>query len=376
MQTIVRQTPGAVEVGLSTRGQKPELNVRVNRGLAGPLGVNLSQLAQSLRFAFAGGDAGTWVDPTGISRYVHVRLVPQSRENASDLGQLPVVVTPNLQTGTTITSSGVSTTPPVVPLNQVATITPSYGPAQIDHYQRQRVITVGANVEGASFGNVSQDVMRKVGRLQLPVGYRVSAGGQAESQSQVFGSIFTALGIAVMLMYLILVVQFGSFLDPLAILISLPLSLIGVVLALIITRDTLNLMSLIGVILLMGIVAKNAILLIDFAKWAHKDRGLPRREALIEAGRIRLRPILMTTLALIAGMIPVALGLGEGADFRAPLGRAVIGGVITSTVLTLIVIPTVYEILDEWRERLLVRFSRRRAVIAPPPSLATPPTPH
>jgi len=177
-------------------------------------------------------------------------------------------------------------------------------------------------------------------------------------------------------MYLILVVQFGSFLDPLAILISLPLSLIGVVLALIITRDTLNLMSLIGVILLMGIVAKNAILLIDFAKWAHKDRGLARREALIEAGRIRLRPILMTTLALIAGMIPVALGLGEGADFRAPLGRAVIGGVITSTVLTLVVIPTVYEILDEWRERVFARFSRRREVIAAPPVVAAPPAPH
>ena len=217
--------------------------------------------------------------------------------------------------------------------------------------------------------------MQNVAKIQLPPGYRVSAGGQTESQNQVFGSIFVALGVAVLLMYLILVVQFGSFLDPLAILISLPLSLIGVVLALIITRDTLNLMSLIGVILLMGIVAKNAILLIDFAKWAHKDRGLPRREALIEAGRIRLRPILMTTLALIAGMIPVALGLGEGADFRAPLGRAVIGGVITSTVLTLIVIPTVYEILDEWRERVFARFTSRREVIVPPPSLATPPTP-
>src|ERR1041385_7769888 len=164
--------------------------------------------------------------------------------------------------------------------------------------------------------------------------------------------------LAVLLIYLIWVVQFGSFLDPLAILVSLPLSLIGVVLALWVTHDTLNIMSLIGVILLMGIVAKNAILLIDFAKWA-RERGLPLREALIEAGRIRLRPIIMTTLALIAGMIPVALGRGEGADFRAPLGRAVIGGVIASTVLTLLVIPTVYEIFDEWREALMGRFKKR-----------------
>ena len=368
MEQLVTQTKGAVDVGLSTRGQKPELNVRVNRGLAGTLGVNLSQLATSLRYAFAGIDAGTWVDPQGISRYVHVRLMPESRENADDLSRLPVVVTPTAATAVAATANAASASPPVVPLGQVATITPSFGPAQIDHYQRQRVITIGANVEGASFGNVSQEVMKKVNSVQLPAGYHVSAGGQAESQSQVFGSIFAALGVAVMLMYLILVVQFGSFLDPVAILISLPLSLIGVVLALIITRDTLNLMSLIGVILLMGIVAKNAILLIDFAKWAHKDRGVDRREALIEAGRIRLRPILMTTLALIAGMVPVALGLGEGADFRAPLGRAVIGGVITSTVLTLVVIPTVYEILDEWREWLFAKFGGRSVSHAPVPA--------
>src|SRR5207302_11185456 len=155
--------------------------------------------------------------------------------------------------------------------------------------------------------------------------------------------------------------QFGSFLDPMAILLSLPLSLIGVVLMLLITGDAINIMSMIGIMMLMGIVAKNAILLIDFAKWQH-EAGMPLREALIEAGRVRLRPIMMTTLALVAGMIPVALGIGEGADFRAPLGRAVIGGVITSTILTLVVIPTVYEILDEWRVWLFARFRGGRVV--------------
>jgi HAE1 family hydrophobic/amphiphilic exporter-1 len=173
----------------------------------------------------------------------------------------------------------------------------------------------------------------------------------------VFTRIFIALGVAVMLMYLVLVVQFGSFLDPLAIMLSLPLSLIGVVGMLILTGDTLNIMSLIGVILLMGIVAKNAILLIDFAKWS-EEKGTPRREAIIEAGRARLRPILMTTFALIAGMVPVALGVGEGADFRAPLGRAIIGGVITSTLLTLLVIPTFYDILAGMRDRAKRLFGR------------------
>ena len=151
-------------------------------------------------------------------------------------------------------------------------------------------------------------------------------------------------------------VQFGSFLDPLAILMSLPLSLIGVLLALAVSGFTVNLMSLIGVILLMGIVAKNAILLIDFAKWAREKDGKPLREALIEAGAIRLRPILMTTFALIAGMIPVAIGSGEGAQFRAPLGVAIIGGVLTSTLLTLLVIPTFYEVMDDGRHWLARKF--------------------
>src|SRR5262245_34585851 len=149
--------------------------------------------------------------------------------------------------------------------------------------------------------------MSRIGKVPLPPGYSITQGGQVRNQNEAFNNMITALGVAVMLMYLILVVQFGSFLDPLAILVSLPLSLIGVVLALWATNSSLNIMSLIGVILLMGIVAKNAILLIDFAKWA-RERGLPLREALIEAGRIRLRPIIMTTLALIAGMIPVAIG--------------------------------------------------------------------
>ncbi|HEY4305153.1 MAG TPA: efflux RND transporter permease subunit [Gemmatimonadaceae bacterium] len=351
----VRATPGAVDVGLSTKGQKPELNVQVNRALAGSLGVSLAQLATSLRYAFAGVDAGTWVDPAGISRSIKVRLAAEARENAADLGALPVALTsPTSASGTAF-----------IPLSQVATITRGVGPAQIDHYQRRRVVTVGANVLGASVGNVARDVMKRVNGVRLPPGYTVTQGGQVENQNEVFTSMVSAIGVAVMLMYLILVIQFGSFLDPLAILISLPLSLIGVVAALLITHDTLNIMSLIGVMMLMGIVAKNAILLIDFAKWARESRNVERREALIEAGRTRLRPIMMTTLALIAGMIPVALGYGEGADFRAPLGRAVIGGVVASTVLTLLVIPTVYEIFDEWREALLSRFTARAAGHAP-----------
>jgi HAE1 family hydrophobic/amphiphilic exporter-1 len=344
--TIARQVPGAVDVGLSSRGQKPELDVRVDRALAGSLGVRVGDVAQALRPAFAGVDAGDWIDPTGKTRDVTVRLAPESRSRAADLTALPVVI------------SGPDGLPRTVPLGQIADIRPSLGPARIDHLNRDRVVSVQANTEGRPLSEVVGEIERRLqSSLDLPPGYSVTQGGQAEEQREVFTRIFTALGVAVALMYLVLVVQFGSFLDPLAIMLSLPLSLIGVVGALMLTGDTLNIMSLIGVILLMGIVAKNAILLIDFAKWS-EEAGMPRHEAIVEAGRARLRPILMTTFALIAGMIPVALGQGEGADFRAPLGRAIIGGVVTSTVLTLLVIPTFYDILAGMRDRLGRLFGR------------------
>ncbi|HEY0242272.1 MAG TPA: efflux RND transporter permease subunit, partial [Gemmatimonadaceae bacterium] len=339
----VRQVPGAVDVGLSTKGQKPELAVELNRSLAGSIGVTIGQVAQALRPAFAGIKAGDWEDPTGELREVNVRLQPESRQRVSDLEQLPLVIN---------TPTGQAT----LPLGQIATVRQGLGPAQITHLDGELVVNVEANTAERSLSEVMKDINARIEKMNLPPGVRLTQGGEVDSQNEVFGRIFAALGVAVMLMYLILVVQFGSFLEPLAILVSLPLSLIGVMLALMITGDTINIMSLIGVILLMGIVAKNAILLIDFAKWAREKDGLSRREALIQAGAIRLRPILMTTLALIAGMIPVALGRGEGAEFRAPLGRAVIGGVITSTVLTLVVIPTFYEIMDEWREWVMSKF--------------------
>jgi HAE1 family hydrophobic/amphiphilic exporter-1 len=341
---VVRNTRGAVDVGLSTKGQKPELNVDVNRGVAGALGITVGQVAQSLRPAFAGIEVGDWQDPSGEMRKVQVRLAPESRRNAEDLSQLPLVVT------------GPNGVPSTLPLGQVATVRQDVGPAIIDHLDRDLVVSVQANVSGRASGDVTTDVEARLKKLTLPPGVHLQLGGDAQQQNELFGQIFFALGVAIMLMYLILVVQFGSFLDPLAILMSLPLSLIGVLLSLAITGYTVNLMSLIGVILLMGIVAKNAILLIDFAKWAREKEGMPLREALIEAGAIRLRPILMTTFALIAGMIPVALGRGEGAQFRAPLGVAIIGGVLTSTLLTLLVIPTFYEVMDEWRHGLASRF--------------------
>jgi len=341
----VKQVPGAVDVGLSTKGRKPEIDVVLDRGLAGSLGVTVGQVAQALRPAFAGIDTGDWIDPEGETRDVYVRLAPEARSRAKDLSQLPISV------------QGPQG-PVLIPLGQVAKLENSVGPARIDHLNRDRVIKIEANTEVRSLNEVLADVMPRIAsKVPLPAGYELSTGGESADQAEVFGGILAALGLAILLMYFVLVLQFGSFLDPLAIMISLPLSLIGVMLALLVTNTTINLMSMIGVILLMGIVAKNAILLVDFAKWS-MEQGMERREALIEAGRVRLRPILMTSFALVAGMMPVAIGHGEGADFRAPLGRAVIGGVITSTLLTLLVIPTLYDIMAGLRDWTLGLFRR------------------
>ena len=341
----VRTVPGAVDVGLSTKGQKPEFDVTLDRPLAGTVGLTVGDIAQVLRPAFAGIDSGDWVDPTGKTRDVTVRLAPESRSRVTDLESLPLVV------------RDAQGQPVSLPLGQVASITPSLGPARIDHLDRDRVVSVQANTQGRALTDVMRDIDAKMTGIEFPPGYSMRQGGETEDQQEVFGRILAAMGLALMLMYFVLVVQFGSFLDPVSILVSLPLSLIGVMLALLTTGSTLNIMSMIGIILLMGIVAKNAILLIDFAKWA-EEKGTPRREAIIEAGRARLRPILMTTFALIAGMMPVAIGAGEGGDFRAPMGRAIIGGVITSTLLTLLVIPTVYDILSGARDRMMRLFGR------------------
>jgi HAE1 family hydrophobic/amphiphilic exporter-1 len=346
----MRKVPGAVDVGLSTKGQKPELDVQLDRALAGSLGVTVGQVAQALRPAFAGIDVGDWIDPSGETRDVTIRLAPESRTVVADLESLPLLVGGDNDRS--------------IPLGQVARVTPSIGPARIDHLDRDRVIVVQANTENRPLSVVVGDTMARVqDAIALPPGYSLSQGGETEEQQEIFTQMFVAIGVAILLMYFVLVVQFGSFLEPFSIMLSLPLSLIGVMLALMVTGESLNIMSMIGVILLVGIVAKNAILLIDFAKWS-EEAGMERREALIQAGRVRLRPILMTTFALVAGMIPVALGSGEGGDFRAPLGITVIGGVVTSTLLTLLVIPTVYEILADSRDWLAQRFrSRDRATV-------------
>jgi len=335
--------PGAVDVGLSEREPRDELRIELDRGLANQLGISVDDAAQALRVAFAGVEVGDWVDPTGESRDVAVRLHPDDRVDATNIERLPVAV-------------GGSNM--LVPLEQIATITMDKGPSRIQHLDGKRTVTVSANVQGRGSGEVTSEARRRAEAIDFPQGYGVSLGGASQDQEEIFTEMFLALLMGIAVMYLVLVVQFGSFTAPLPVMISLPLSLIGVVLALLVTGGSLNLMSLIGVIMLMGLVAKNAILLLDATR-KEEEQGTDREEALMIAGRKRLRPILMTTFALIAGMMPVAVGVGDGGEFYRPMAVAIIGGVVTSTFLTLLVIPSFYDSIELARERALAKFHRR-----------------
>ncbi|MBR7782573.1 efflux RND transporter permease subunit [Undibacterium luofuense] len=339
----LRQVPGAVDIGLSEQAPKDELQIELDRGLANNLGISANDAAQALRVAFAGVEVGDWVDPTGETRDVAVRLQPSDRVSLTNIESLPVTVTGSDR---------------LVPLEQIARITMGKGPSQIQHYDGKRMVSVSANAQGRSAGEVTADALKIAKAMNFPAGYALELGGAARNQKELFTEMLIALVMGIGLMYLILVMQFGSFTAPMPVMVSLPLSLIGVVLALILTKGTLNLMSFIGIIMLMGLVAKNAILLLDCARELERE-GMDREDALMMAGRKRLRPILMTTFALIAGMLPVALGLGEGGEFYRPLAIAIIGGTITSTLLTLLVVPTFYDGVEIARDRMVAKFHRR-----------------
>jgi len=285
-----------------------------------------------------------------------VQLPQDSRRLASDLGNLYL----------TTNKRGPDGQMRMVPLRQVAELVETTSPQIIKRQDLQRRIGIYANAEGRPAGDVGNDVQKIASAMELPPGYRLQAAGQQQDMQESFQAAVAALGLAVIFIYLILASQFASFTQPIAIMASLPFSLIGVFLALLLTGTTLNIFSIIGFIMLMGLVTKNAILLVDFANRARRAGG-ELQASLLDAGQVRLRPILMTTAAMLGGMLPLALGLGEGGENQAPMGRAIIGGVITSTLLTLVVVPVIYTYLDEWNER---RKAKRAAVVPIPTRIA------
>ena len=325
MKTI----PGITDVELSVKPGIPAYAVRLRPGAVRELGLTAPQLAASLR-AYVNGEVGTyWTTPDGEQAEVLLRLPEAQRQRVAQMGDLPVAFAKD---GTPI------------PLAAVASIEPVTNPEVIRRQDLQRREAIFAGVQGRPAGDVGADVQKLVKATALPPGVRFDVGGATREQQDAFAAMLGAMGLAVIFIYIVLASQFGSFLQPIAIMASLPLSLIGVMLALLAWRSTLNVFSMIGLIMLMGLVTKNAILLVDFANRALKG-GASVPEALLQAGQIRMRPIIMTTAAMVFGMLPLALALNDGGELQAPMGRAIIGGVITSTLLTLVVVPVLWSVL-------------------------------
>ena len=345
-QQRLRNIPGLVDLDSSQKPDKPAIGIEVKRELASDLGVGVAQIGAALRPLIAGETVSTWKAPDGENYDVRVRLAAADRQNPGDLGRVMIQSAQPAADGS----------PKLVALRQVADFKPAGGASQINRKDLTREVQIDANVYGRSAGDVSREIQAALDGIEWKPGYRYAMGGSTKDMQESGAFAVTALVLAVIFIYMILASQFASFLQPIAIMSSLPLTLIGVFLALLAFNSTLNLFSVIGVIMLMGLVTKNAILLIDFTNQARRE-GRERSAAILQAAEVRLRPILMTTLAMVFGMLPLALGLSEGSEQRAPMGQAVIGGVITSSMLTLVVVPVMYACLDD----ISAFFGRRRA---------------
>lgn len=332
--------PGIVDVDTTLEAGKPEIRVIINRDKAAELGVDVATVAESINFLIGGElDVAKYRDDARGRRYdVRARLYPENRANPHDLGMIHV----RAKDGR------------LIELSNIITLQEAGGSSVINRVDRQRAIMIFANLEGKPLGQ-AKDELNSIATKILPTGFSTSYKGMADIMDESFFYLLFALGLGVVMAYMILAAQFESFIHPVTILISMPLSFIGAFGALLLTGNTINIFSLIGLILLMGLVKKNAILLVDYTNTL-RARGMGRKQALIEAGPVRLKPILMTTFAMIFGMMPIAIGLGEGSETRAPMAIATIGGLLSSLFLTLIVVPVIYDIFDRIEER----FARKK----------------
>jgi len=347
----IYKIPGIVDLEVTLEQDIPEFRLVVDRERAVDAGVMTGNIVRTVGALVGGQAVTTYEDEDGDAVNVRVRLPLDLRQDPGQVEKLRLAVArPNAL-------------PALVPLGNVVNYGMSTTPSEINRQDLTRQVVITANLDNLPLGTAVKKVQEAAKHLTLAPGYRVVFTGEAEDMAESFGYMAEALILAIIFVYLILAAQFESFIDPLAIMFSLPLSIVGMAGMLLLTRDTVNMMSLIGLIMLMGLVTKNAILLVDFTKTL-RGRGMSRRDALIAAGRTRLRPILMTTFAMIFGMLPLAMALGKGAEMRAPMARAVIGGLITSTLLTLLVVPVVYTVLDDFRGWIRRRWEGKKEVQA------------
>ncbi len=343
VEKIMKTTPGSVDADNSLEQSKPEARVQIDRAKANDLAINPLQVASGVR-SMVDGYVATQYQVGDEQIDVRVKLQKENRTEVSDITALTFKSNKKLLNGNEF----------LVPLSDFASIENAVGPSQINRYARQKEIRVDCNVLGRTSGEVIADISQKIKSISLEPGYSIEVVGEGKEQAESFFNILLSLLLAIVFVYIVLAAQFESFVHPFSIMLALPMSLVGAALFLFIFGSTVSVMSMIGIIMLMGLVTKNGILLVDYTNTL-RSRGLSRLDALLQAGPTRLRPILMTSFAMIFGMMPVAFSFGEGSEFRKPMGQAVIGGIITSTFLTLLIVPVVYTLLDDFSFRKLFK---------------------
>jgi HAE1 family hydrophobic/amphiphilic exporter-1 len=325
---LVEGLPGITDVELSRKAGVPQEAITVDREKAADLGISVRRVVEAIETAVAGSQAGEY-RTQGDSYRILVKLKNAEQLSLDEILDLTLTSTEGRQ----------------VALRNLVATESTRGPILIDRKDQQRIVTVEANVAGRDLGSVAEDVQHRLHRIVRPVGYDIAVAGTYEEQQDAFRELVVSLVLALVLVYMVLACQYEALRDPIVVMVSVPLAAIGVFLILFLTGTTLNVQSYIGCIMLGGIVVNNAILLVDQSGQLRKIHGWTTRDAVAEAGRRRLRPILMTTLTTILGLVPLALGIGEGADAQAPLARVVIGGLTGSTLITLVLIPAIYSLV-------------------------------
>jgi HAE1 family hydrophobic/amphiphilic exporter-1 len=333
-ERAIVDVPGITDVEVSREAGVPQELVRIDRDKAADLGVSVERVAQTLETALGGTEAGEYRE-RGDEHRILVRL--------KDARQIPLEQVLDI---TIRNEAGED-----VALRNLVNVESGRGPLVVERKDQQRIATVKANIEGRDLGSVAADVRERLAAIPRPMGYEFGIAGSYEEQQRAFGELRITFVLALVLVYMVLAGQYESLRDPLVVMMSVPTGAVGVLAVLFLTHTTLNVQSYIGCIMLGGIVVNNAILLVDQAGALRREQGMDTDAALREAGRRRLRPILMTTLTTILGLIPLALGIGEGAEAQAPLARAVVGGLSFSTLVTLVLVPAVYSLVHPARRR-------------------------
>jgi HAE1 family hydrophobic/amphiphilic exporter-1 len=332
---IMKQVNGIRDVNLEVDDASNELQITIDRTKASQYGLSTATIAGQIRTAVGGGTATRYNLATAKNEIdIVVQLAANQRKSPADIYNTSISL-PNGQT---------------VLLKDIANVAKATGPNQLTRENRNRMLLLSANAFDRDKGSIAKEIQQKLSSINLPPGYTIRLGGDQEEMQSSFVSLAIALVLAIVLVYMVLASQFESLTHPLAIMLSLPLAIVGVVLALLLTGKAFGLTAFIGLIMLVGIVVKNAILLVDYTNTLRKN-GHDRREALLTAGPVRLRPILMTTIATVLGMVPIALGIGTSSEANAPMAIAVIGGLLTSTLLTLVVVPVAYTYVDSWEAK-------------------------